>query len=234
MTGNAYGDHENMPLMRSLPWLMTAIMASAATIVSGAREEFVFLLLSGAFSFATALVAVSSYANEVYITRTDDAGGVKDRPAAAGNAALIAIGYFWGGFCMFSVYALSGLYWRHGWQYGLGMLLIAVLLSTYAWLLHSRVQIVSRPAALQLANWLAMAHALAAATGLSFLIGSGKILSTKPDWPANQIFLAGGLMMVTLSGIAVATHWRIDRTTSAERARSQAELASRETARAGS
>ena len=53
----------------------------------------------------------------------------------------------------------------------------------------------------------------AAAVALGMLIGSGKVGSIKADWPANHVFLAGGLALVVISAIAAITHFKLRRAT---------------------
>ena len=46
-------------------------------------------------------------------------------PLSRPLAVLAALVYAWGATAMFAIYSLSGLYWRHWWEYGAGMSLIA-------------------------------------------------------------------------------------------------------------
>jgi len=55
---------------------------------------------------------------------------------------------------------------------------------------------------LRLAAFSSIALLAAALVGLVFLLISGKLQSTKPDWIANHVFLAGGLLVVVLSYLA--------------------------------
>jgi hypothetical protein len=55
--------------------------------------------------------------------------------------------------------------------------------------------------------WAAIVQATAATGGLGFLIATGKLGSVKPDWPANHIFLAGGLALIVISVMSAATHF---------------------------
>ncbi len=43
----------------------------------------------------------------------------------------------------------------------------------------------------------------AAGTGISWLIGSGKLATVKGDWAANDVFLAGGVAILCLSAMAI-------------------------------
>jgi hypothetical protein len=52
-------------------------------------------------------------------------------------------------------------------------------------------------------------HAAAAAGGLVYLIGTGKLETLKGDWAANNVFLMGGLAILTISLIAALAQWRL-------------------------
>ncbi len=109
-------------------------------------------------------------------------------PAARRDALLAAMLYAWGAAAMLGVYGLSGLSWRHGWQYGCAMALVAAGLYAYA----------RQPSPPRHAFSLAAAHGLLAASALVFLWTSGKLWAGKPDWAANQIFVAGSLAILAL------------------------------------
>ncbi|MGE3428549.1 MAG: hypothetical protein AB7I44_17475 [Hyphomicrobiaceae bacterium] len=127
------------------------------------------------------------------------------------NAQLIGAVYNWGGLAMLTVYALSGIYWRHGWQYGLGMLLIALGLYNFARKISAPSSPLATPAALAISAMLALAQGIAAALALVILVASGKLATAKGDWAANHIFVAGGLAIVVISVLAYATHRRLSR-----------------------
>jgi hypothetical protein len=56
---------------------------------------------------------------------------------------------------------------------------------------------------------LALAHGAAALIGIMVLVLTGKILSTKGDWAANQVFTAGGLAVAGLTAISALTTVRL-------------------------
>lgn len=121
----------------------------------------------------------------------------------ARNTRLAGLVYAWGGAAMFGVYTLSGLWWRHGWQYGLAMVLASAALFAVARLIGGASRpgpgpMGLAPAKALLVNCLTFAHGLAAAAGLVFLIGTGKLWAGKSDWAANHIFLAGGIAIVAI------------------------------------
>lgn len=127
--------------------------------------------------------------------------------AQRANAQLMALGYGWGGLALLTVYSTSGVWWQHGRQYGAGMLAIAALIAVYARASGST----SSARARSVARTAALAQAIAAAAGLVFLAGSGKLVSVKGDWPANQVFLAGGIAIALVSVIGYAFGRRTER-----------------------
>ena len=120
---------------------------------------------------------------------------------AARNARLIALAYAWGAVSMLAVYLLTSLRWQHGWQYGLGMALIALLIHAFSRNLVGRWT-PSFNRALTLA---ALLHGWAAIAGLGWMIAIGKIYSDKGDWAANLVFACGGLMIVGVTIMALRT-----------------------------
>ena len=138
-----------------------------------------------------------------------------DWPAAAtqlkATSLVTASVYAWGGLAMLLVYELTQLHWRHGWQYGSIMLLIAGGLLAYVRALQNPASRLASPSAVERIVQLAAAHGIAAAAALGWLVLSGKLITYKGDWAANAIFLAGGLAIVFISAIAVLTHRRLTR-----------------------
>lgn len=118
------------------------------------------------------------------------------------NTRLAALVYAWAAAAFFSVYGLSGVYWRHGFQYGTAAALIAGGLLYYVHRMGSDGSKHPPPASLTLL------HGVAVASGLAFLFSSGKLASVRGDWPANTIFLFGGLALVGVCFIAYRTQTR--------------------------
>jgi hypothetical protein len=171
-------------------------------------------LLSHAASLGFALVVV---AIAVAINRplwrlpadriSDDAAPV----AARRNARLMALTYAWGAAGMLAVYTLSPLRWYHYWQYAIGMALLAALLLAYgARIANPRSEL--RQPALQLAALrLTVIQGMLALGGAGFLVLSEKLASTKPDWAASNLFLAGALAVALISALAAFTQIRLKR-----------------------
>lgn len=199
-----------MPLTNLLPWLLTAIAASIAAMVSGVAAGMPGLSWAGAGLFAVALVAVSIDVNRPWWAQAgSDADLDLAIAAAIRNARLMILGYLWGSLALFAIYRLSGLRWHHGIQYAVGMAVIAWLILAYVHLIARSDSSLRSPRALLLATRVSLAHGAGALAGIAFLIVSGKIHSIKSDWAANQVFLAGGLAVVALSLIAAYTQFRL-------------------------
>lgn len=128
-----------------------------------------------------------------------------DTVAAQRNAALMTLTYLWGAVALFSVYGLTGLAWRHSWQYGLGLGVLAVLLGFYAYDRGRRGSWLNSPPARRAGIALAIGQSAAIFGGLVFLAVSGKLTSVKDDWAAHYIFLFGGCALVTVSTLAAIT-----------------------------
>lgn len=161
---------------------MTAAAAIDAKTLSGAAAA------AAAIAIVAAALAPSRWAASSF-------------PAWRRDALLAASVYAWGAFAMLGVYGISGLWWRHGWQYGCAMALVAAGLYAYA----------RKPAAARYAFWLTAIHGLLAVSALAFLWVSGKLWTGKPDWAANQVFVAGSLAILALclnSARAGMTHSR--------------------------
>ena len=58
---------------------------------------------------------------------SEPVGDSADADWAWSNTVLAALVYAWGATAMFTIYSLSGLAWRHWWQYGAGMALLACM-----------------------------------------------------------------------------------------------------------
>lgn len=120
---------------------------------------------------------------------------------ATRNVQLVALVYAWGAMSLLCVYLLTTLHWQHGWQYGLGMGLIAVLIHGYARSIGARW---TPQLAGQLAT-VSLVHGWTATGGLLWLFATGKMLSIKGDWAANVVFICGGIMVVGISAMALRT-----------------------------
>lgn len=199
---------ERHSLQRQMPWLVTALAASAAAMSLAASFDARFVALLAAFAFSAAVMAVAVPMNADAV-REPDRDGRAAFHTLRRNTRLIALVYAWGAAALFAIYLLTDVKWRHGWQYGTAMAAVAALLLGYV---HALGQPGSRWAtdrALRMAGALARLHGLAAGCGLAFLVGTGKLATLKGDWAANHVFLVGGLTIVVLAFMAANTHRRL-------------------------
>jgi hypothetical protein len=134
------------------------------------------------------------------------AANVTPRDAFRQSALLVMLAYLWSALAFYAIYLGTHIRWQHGWEYGSAALLIAAGHAVYLWQTADPNSWLSSPRALAGAAWLATLQAIAIACGLIWLLASGKLMTLKGDWAANQIFLAGGVAIMCLSIIAVRTH----------------------------
>lgn len=201
-----------MSLQRIFPWLLTALAASVAVMVTGARHGLPLLAGAAAAVFAGAVLAVGVSINQPLWTLeaariTEHAAPV----AARRNARLMAVTFAWGSAAIFAVYAMSGLRWYHFWQYGSAMALLAASTFAYGAVVGRARDPVRARKLLLRGLQLTILQGAAALGGVLFIVLSGKLASQKPDWVANQIFLFGGLAITALCVIAAMTQRRLAR-----------------------
>lgn len=202
-----------MSLQNIVLWLVLALVLSIAgmTFAAPAHLKLAHILLAGAA--AGGLIQVSLVVNMPYWRglaggeRSDDA----TIDAARRNARLIAIVYMWGAVALMAIYYLTRLNWYHAWQYAAGMALISAGIFAYVHVLGRQGSLLRQPVALQLVEALTALQVIAAAGGLGFLLGTGKLMTRKDDWAANDVFLMGGLAIIVLSVHALLSQQRLRR-----------------------
>lgn len=192
-----------------MPWLVALLLASAATMSWAAARDLRGVSAASAFAFIAAIVAVAQIVNGAALRRPDGEARAQYHMLRR-NTRLAAMTYAWGAAALMAVYVLGDLKWRHGWQYGAAMALIAGALLMLVDRLGRPGNVFDTPRMFARVVPLALAHAAAAAGGLVFLVGTGKLATVKGDWAANHVFLAGGLGIVALSLIAARTHRRLE------------------------
>ena len=205
-----------MRLTEHLPWILTAIFASVFSFVSGVQAGLVWFSWLSVALFALSIFATGLEVNLDWWSPDRGARSCAEQTdrmtgAALQNAQLMVLLYLWGAVSMIAVYRLTGLRWQHGLQYGIGMALIATLHLAYAWLIAMPGSSLRSERALQGATMLVLAHGSVAIVGVVFLVLTGKLLSTKGDWAANQLFTTGGLAVAGLSAISILTSVRLMR-----------------------
>jgi hypothetical protein len=195
-----------------MPTLAVAHIASVGLVVLGAGLGRPWVVGIAAAGYVAVVASAAFGINQPLWGGSGT--GASRAEAARRNVRLLAFAYAWGALALLAAYGLSGIRWQHGWQYGAGMALVAAALMTVAHRLGGPSRLFSSPATLRLLSTLNASHGIAAAGALAWLIGSGKLASTKGDWVANLVFLAGGALIVVLAAVA----WRTDRTLGRDRA----------------
>lgn len=189
-----------------MPWLVLALAASVTVMVLGAQRDASLVTSLAAALFAALILATSLAVNlplwrgEMPFKDTNPRLGAMLR-----NIRLAMLVYAWGGLALFAVYSLSDLRWFHAPQYGAGAVLIAGGLLAFVNRLCQPEHAKEPPPLLNIL------HGTAAAAGLAFLIGSGKVWSQRADWAANAVFLWGGIAMVGLCLFAAITQAKMDK-----------------------
>lgn len=198
-----------MTLQPLIPGLVVVMVASIASIVWSVGEGDRALTFAAALAFPAAAVLICVIINRPMWRLAGAGDSAATINASRRNARLMALVYAWGAAAIFAIYSLTQLWWWHSWQYGLAMAFIACCLHVYAQRMRDPASPLVQPRVLDATAVLALVQAAAAAIGLAFLIGSGKLALSKPDWPANHVFIAGGLGLILISLIAAFTHRKL-------------------------
>ncbi len=199
-----------MSLQRVMPWLVALLLLSAATMWWAAEQNARMISAVAAFGFVATVIVIAQVVNGAALHRP----GGETRPQfhmLRRNTRLIALIYAWGAAALMAVYVLGELKWRHGWQYGAAMALAAGALLMLVDRLGRPGNVFDTPRMFASIVPLSLIHALAAAGGLVYLVGSGKLATPKADWAANHVFLAGGLGILAIALIAARTHHHLDK-----------------------
>ncbi len=201
-----------MPLEPFLPVLLATMVLSIFAMVWAVGEQ-AFVVSAIAVALFALVIGLLAFRSNVPFWR----GQNQRRPgqlvlAARNNAWLMVLTYGWGAVAMLAIYSLTNIWWWHSWQYGLMMAVLALFLIGFVVLLGSEKRLWFRsPRVLDLTAWLSVLQAVSAIAALAYLFQSGKLLRQGNDWPANHIFVAGGLAIILISVIAVLTHWHLRR-----------------------
>jgi hypothetical protein len=202
------------------PLLPAILLALVMSIVVG-------VLATGRGSGETLAVAVGLFAAQMLfaITRVN-APFFQPPPAteplssrifccAWRNTVLAGLIYAWGATAMLAIYSMSSLNWRHWWQYGAGMAIIAAAIFIYAYILTDERSPLRSPAALRNLMALTAAQGIAMGGALFYIFTTGKLATKRDDWVANYIFVAGCLLLALLSLVAILAYRALKRQPSA-------------------
>lgn len=200
-----------MPLQPIVPALILAttmsIMSMVWSVGAGARTSSLWaaIAFAGVAVIAAILVNRPVWKTNADMTR-DDRRHLAIQTARR-NAWMMSSVFAWGGLAILAIYTLTELWWWHSWQYGGGMILISAALFIFAHVMGHEKSLLRTDSARDAGAWAAVAQGTGAAFGLGFLLATGKLGSVKPDWPANHVFLAGGLALIAISALSAATHF---------------------------
>lgn len=199
-----------MALHRLAHWVSLAFVVSVVGMMAGAARGSGAWLAGWAIFFLVIIGAVSAAMNRTHLSWPRDPDTMA--LSVMENARLTAIAYAWCGTALQAVYItpVTGLRWQHSWQYGLALALMAVITFAYAGWAGQRRTASARNRALAAAPLLAFIQSLLAAGVAAFLIVSGKLMTRRMDWAANQVFLFGSLAVLVVVLMSLVTLRRIE------------------------
>lgn len=197
-----------MRLPPSLKWLLPVLVCAliAMTLAVAASHKPESALAAAVFAVACVATGLRVNGPLWQCLRGDtDVIVPSQREALIPTVSLIGMAYLWCGLAFYAIYLVVRLHWQHGWEYGTAMIVVAL---GHAILVHrlARPSLPMSAETLRNIVRLAGAQAVAIALTLIWLIASGKLASIKGDWPANQLFIAGGFTVMSLSMMMLMTH----------------------------
>jgi len=199
-----------MPLKPLLPALLLALVMSivVGVLAAGRNSGFTLALAVALFGLQMLFALVRSNA-PFWQNDAAPAHYAIVALCVRRNTLLAALVYAWGAAAILAIYSLSGLNWRHWWQYGAAMALVASAVFLYAHLLTDEQGSYRTPRALNALMGLTVAQGLAVVGVLIYLIAWGKLATPRSDWAANYIFATGSVTLALLSAISVLTYRRL-------------------------
>jgi hypothetical protein len=193
--------------MRLRPMLPAVLLAFALSILIG--------VLSVTRGASVPLgIAAGLFSLQVLVTLWRINAPVWSRGEAAGidwawsNTVLAAIVYAWGATAMFTLYSLTGLHWRHWWQYGAGMTLLAAAALWCATYLASDRSRYDRTTSLNILMGITTVQAVSVAGALVYMVATGTLETPKTDWAANHVFVTGCITIGIISIVSLLAHRR--------------------------
>ncbi|MGI9404340.1 MAG: hypothetical protein ACR2OF_07535 [Hyphomicrobium sp.] len=204
-------DTKGAILLKSLlPAVLMALMVSVLVMVFAAGRDTRTIFALAAVLFAAQMIFVMLRINGPLLRN----GPVQVEEGIVvtsilSNSVLAGLVYAWGAIAMLAIYSLSGLSWRHGWQYGAAMGLVAIGIFVYTGLLNANDSRLRSPRALTAVTGLGALQGLGMIAAMAYLLLSGKLATPKSDWAANIIFFAGSATLAVLSLISVLTYRKL-------------------------
>jgi len=201
-----------MPLRAVMPVMLLALVVSTVVAVLAAGRGSGWTLALAVALFAIQMLFVALRLNApLWASSPPTAEGPAIVVCVQNNAVLAALVYAWGATAMLAIYSLTALWWRHWWQYGVAMLLIAGAIFLYAYVLGAGREPYRSPRALEVLVSLTAAQGVAVVVAILWLVLSGKIYTPRDDWAANEIFFGGAAMLAVQSAVSILTYRKLAR-----------------------
>jgi hypothetical protein len=195
-----------MSLQPLIASVVVALFMSAGSMAYGVAINARSITVASALAYAIVILFVAWRVNRpAWFAAGKDASGLLFHTMRR-NTRLAALVYAWGAAAFFAIYGLTDVRWQHGFQYGTAAAILAGIFLYYVHRLGPD-DTESVPALR-----LTVLHGLAVTAGLVFLFAADKLATPKGDWPANYIFLFGGLAIVGLCYMAFVTQMRFRKT----------------------
>jgi hypothetical protein len=195
-----------MSFRSMLPTLLLAFALSIfVCVLAAARGSTVTLALAAGLFAVQVLFALLRINVPLWRAPANPAA---DFEWAWSNTMLTAFAYAWGATAMFAIYSLTGLAWRHWWQYGAIMALLALATLWFARQLANGRDRQAQARSLNILLVMTGLQLAAVVIALAYLVSSGKLATEKADWAANVVFLAGGLTVAAISLASLHTYRR--------------------------
>jgi hypothetical protein len=200
-----------MPLRPLLPAILLALVMSIVVGVLAAGRNSGITLALAVGLFALQMLFAAARVNAPYWRSNGEQPEEDAIVCVWRNAVLAAFVYAWGATALLATYSLSGLTWRHWWQYGAVMALVAAAIFLYAHLLATGRGTLRTPRALGVLMGLTAMQGTAVSAVLVYLLFWGKLITPRGDWAANHIFAAGCITLALLSLISIQTYRKLGR-----------------------
>ncbi len=189
--------------MLSILLLAGALSVGIAILAAARRSEATLALAALLFALQVLVVLLRTNVPLWRGSAGADAGWAWD------NSVLTAISYAWGAAVMLTVYPLGGLVWRHWWQYGLGMALLAAGTLVVAGYLVGARKPHDDGRGLVVLMRMTVGLVVAVVASLVYLVASGKLATPKDDWAANVVFITGGVTVLAISLASLLSYRRV-------------------------
>lgn len=191
-------------IMRGDIHLAVIAVISIAMLAYAAATADRLLAIIAAALFAQRMIFTGWFATRAWhVAGTANDDTLPPLKVLQTTTRLTALTLLWAGIALLIAYPIIGLKWQHGWQYGVGALLLAAGFALYAKRLFTVGDIVTSPESIEFSRKLSIGFAVAIAISAVWLIASGKLDTIKNDWLANDVFLASGASILTLAVLCV-------------------------------